>query len=142
LRALASDLGIADRVTFHGRIPLDAVPAVLAGADIALAPTRLDRFTVLTVSGKVYEAAAMGVPVVASALPTVEHDFPDGAVSTYPSGDVEAMAGAIIRLVDDPAARMGSVAAASAIVRELAWETVSRDYVALIDGLAADRPRR
>ncbi len=142
LRTLADDLGIGDRVTFHGRIPLDAVPAVLAGADIALAPTRLDRFTALTVSGKVYEAAAMRVPIVASSLPTVEHDFPDGAVLTYPSGDVDAMADAIIRLVDDPTARERSVAAASAIVSDLAWETVSRDYVALVDGLALDRPRR
>ena len=141
LRTLADDLGIADRVTFHGRIPLEAVPAALAAADIALAPTRLDRFTTLTVSGKVYEAAAMARPVVASALPTVEHDFPDGAVATYPSGDAEAMAAAIVRLVDDPSARERSVAAASAVVADLAWENVSRDYVALIDRLADARSR-
>ena len=139
LRALADELGIADRITFHGRIPLEEVPAVLAAADIALAPTRLDRFTALTVSGKVYEAAAMARPVVASALPTVEHDFPDGAVSTYPSGDADAMAAAIVHLVDDPAARERSVAAASAIVADLAWERVSPDYVALIDRLADAR---
>jgi glycosyltransferase involved in cell wall biosynthesis len=138
LRSLAAELGIADRVSFHGRIPLDAVPAVLAAADIALAPTRLDRFTALTVSGKVYEAAAMGKPVVATSLPTVEHDFPAGAVATYRSGDVDAMARAILCLVDDPAERERSVAAAASIVRDLAWETASRDYVALIDGLAAD----
>ena len=141
LRALAGELGIADRVAFHGRIPLDAVPAALAAADVALAPTRLDRFTALTVSGKVYEAAAMGKPVVATSLPTVELDFPDGAVATYRSGDAEAMAGAILRLVDDPVARERSVARASAIVAELAWENVSRDYVALIERVAEDRPR-
>jgi glycosyltransferase involved in cell wall biosynthesis len=141
LRSLAAELGIVDRVAFHGRIPLDAVPAVVAGADIALAPTRLDRFTALTVSGKVYEAAAMAKPVVATSLPTVEHDFPDGAVATYPSGDVEALAGAILRLVDDPVSRERSVAAASAIVADLAWEHASRDYVALIDRVAEDRPR-
>jgi glycosyltransferase involved in cell wall biosynthesis len=141
LRALAAELGIADRVAFHGRIPLDAVPAVLAAADIALAPTRLDRFTALTVSGKVYEAAAMGKPVVATALPTVEHDFPDGAVATYPSGDVEAMAGVMLGLIDDPVRRERSVAAATAIVTDLAWENASRDYVTLIDRVADDRPR-
>jgi glycosyltransferase involved in cell wall biosynthesis len=141
LRALADELGIAHRVKFHGRIPLDAVPAVLAGADVALAPTRLDRFTALTVSGKVYEAAAMGKPVVATSLPTVEHDFPDGAVATYASGDFEGLAVALLRLVDDPTARERSVARASEVVKALAWENAARGYVALIDRLAEDRPR-
>jgi glycosyltransferase involved in cell wall biosynthesis len=83
LRALADELGIAERVVFHGRIPIDDVPAAIAAADIGLAPTRLDRFTALTVSGKVYEYAAMRKPVVASRLPTVERDFPGDAARTY-----------------------------------------------------------
>ena len=78
LRALAAELGIRERVTFHGRIPIDDVPAAVAAADIGLAPTRLDRFTAMTLSTKVYEYAAMGKPVVASRLPLVERTFPDG----------------------------------------------------------------
>jgi glycosyltransferase involved in cell wall biosynthesis len=136
LRDLAAELGIAERVAFHGRIPIDDVPAALAAADIGLAPTRLDRFTALTVSGKVYEYAAMGKPVVASRLPTVERDFPGDAVRPYPSGDTQAMAAAIIALADDPEARSRSVAAATAVIADLAWDRVSSDYVALIDSLA------
>lgn len=136
LRELARDLGIADRVVLHGRIPIDDVPAVLAAADIGLAPTRLDRFTALTVSGKVYEYAAMRKPVVASRLPTVERDFPGDAVRTYPSGDADAMADAIIGLADDDAGRARAIEAASAVVASLAWDRVSRDYVALVDALA------
>ena len=135
LRALAEELGIADRVAFHGRIPIDEVPAVLAAADIGLAPTRLDRFTALTVSGKVYEYAAMRKPVVASRLPTVERDFPGDAVRTYHSGDAEGMAAAILGLADDDQARERSVDAASAVVDGLAWDRVSGDYVALVDAL-------
>lgn len=137
LRALASDLGIADRVAFHGRIPLEDVPGVLAAADIGLAPTRLDRFTALTVSGKVYEYAAMRRPIVASRLPTVERDFPGDAVATYPSGDHEAMAAGIIRLVDDDALRARAVAAAADVVNDLSWDRVSAGYVSLVDALAA-----
>ena len=136
LRSLANDLGIAERVVFHGRIPIDDVPAALADADIGLAPTRLDRFTALTVSGKVYEYAAMRKPVVASRLPTVERDFPADAVRTYPSGDAETLADAIIGLADDDAGRTRAVEAASAVVASLAWDRVSRDYVALVDALA------
>ena len=76
LRTLVTELGIGDRVTFHGRIPIDDVPAAVAAADIGLAPTRLDPFTAMSLSGKVYEYAAMGKPVVASALPMVERNFP------------------------------------------------------------------
>ena len=60
LRALTAELGIAERVTFHGRIPIEDVPAAVAAVDIGLAPTRLDRFTTMTISGKVYEYGAMG----------------------------------------------------------------------------------
>jgi glycosyltransferase involved in cell wall biosynthesis len=140
LRQQAAELGIADRVTFHGRIPVDDVPAAVAAADIGLAPTRLDRFTALTVSGKVYEYAAMAKPIVASALPTVTRDFPDGAVAAYPSGDAAAMAAAIEGVADDPAGRARSIAAASAIVGRLAWDHVAGAYLGLIDRLAGDRP--
>jgi glycosyltransferase involved in cell wall biosynthesis len=140
LRALADELGIAERVVFHGRIPIDDVPAAIAAADIGLAPTRLDRFTALTVSGKVYEYAAMRKPVVASRLPTVERDFPGDAARTYPSGDVDAMAAAIIDLVDDPEGRERSVAAAAKVVDGLAWDRVKADYLALVDSLAGGSP--
>ena len=138
LRALAADLGIADRVRFHGRVPLDKVPAALARADMGLAPTRLDRFTALTVSGKIYEYAAMRRPIVASSLPTVERDFGGDAVRTYPSGDHDAMAGEILRLADDDALRARAVTSAAAVVAGLAWDRVSADYVSLVDALAGD----
>jgi glycosyltransferase involved in cell wall biosynthesis len=141
LRALADELGIADRVIFHGRIPIDDVPAALAAADIGLAPTRLDRFTALTVSGKVYEYAAMRKPIVASRLPTVERDFGDAA-RTYASGDASAMADAVVDLADDADARERSISEAAAVVDGLAWDSLGRDYVALVDSLAGDRASR
>jgi glycosyltransferase involved in cell wall biosynthesis len=137
LRTLAEALGVADRVTFHGRIPIDDVPAAIAATDIGIAPTRLDPFTAMSQSGKVYEYAAMGKPVVASALPMVEHNFPAGAVATYPPGDAAAMTAAILRFVDDPLYRESAVAKATAVVAASAWENASRGYLALIERLAA-----
>ena len=89
-------------------------------------------------SGKVYEYAAMRKPVVASRLPTVERDFPGPAVRVYESGDADGMADAIIGLADDDAARERSIEAASAVVDGLAWDRVSRDYVALVDALTGE----
>jgi glycosyltransferase involved in cell wall biosynthesis len=139
LQQLALDLGLGDRVAFHGRIPIDDVPAAVAAADVGLAPTRHDAFTDLSLSTKIYEYAAMGKPVVATRLPMVERAFPNGSVLTYPPGDADAMADAILALVDDPALRTTVVDRALALVRSVAWEHESKAYVALVDRLTSGR---
>ena len=138
LRALASDRGVGDSVAFHGRIPLDAVPAAVARADIGLAPTRRSSFTDASLSTKIFEYGAMRKPVVASALPLVAQTFEPGTVQTYPPGRAGEMAAAIAGLVDDPGARERSVERMTARVRELAWEREAERYVALVDRLARD----
>ena len=138
LRNRAVELGLGDAVTFHGRVPIEAVPRALAAADIGLAPTRRTQFTDFSLSTKIFEYAAMGKPVVASRLPMVEATFPPGTVATYTAGDAGALASAIAGLVDDAPAREAAVARSMALVGELAWERVSERYLALLDGLARD----
>ena len=135
LAAQAAELGIADRVTFHGRIAIEDVPAAVAGADIGLAPTRHDRFTDMSLSTKVFEYAAMGKPVVASRLPMVERTFPPGTVAAYEPGNPKAMADAILAFADDPEARDAAVAATAEIVRTGSWEHESKGYLALVERL-------
>jgi glycosyltransferase involved in cell wall biosynthesis len=137
LKALAATLGVTDRVAFHGRIPIDDVPAAVAAADIGIAPTRRDRFTDLSLSTKVYEYAAMGKPVVASRLPLVERTFPPGTVSTYEPGDPPSMADAIVALADDADARERAVGQTARIVADAAWEHESQAYLALVERLIA-----
>jgi glycosyltransferase involved in cell wall biosynthesis len=143
LQALTDALGIADRVTFHGRIPIDEVPAAVAAADIGLAPTRHDEFTDLSLSGKVFEYGAMGKPVVASALPMLIAMFPAGTVATYRSGDTDGMVSAILTLVDHPVAREAAVTRTEAVVRDAAWERESIHYLEIVEALiAGSRPGR
>lgn len=135
LHALAIAAGIEDRVLFHGRIAIDDVPAAVAASDIGLAPTRLDRFTALTISTKIHEYAAMGKPVVATRLPLVVQTFPAGSVAAYEPGDATSMAAAIVGFVDDPTRRAAAVACTSEIVRTTAWEHEALAYLALVDRL-------
>ncbi len=139
LAAQAAGLGIAERVTFHGRIAIEDVPAAVAGADIGLAPTRHDRFTDMSLSTKVFEYAAMGKPVVASRLPMVERTFPAGTVSSYAPGDETAMADAILAFADDPITREAAVARTAEIVQAGSWEQESQGYIALVQRLIERR---
>jgi glycosyltransferase involved in cell wall biosynthesis len=137
LRAFAAARGVGDRVTFHGRIPIEDVPARIAVADAGLAPTRRDAFTDFSLSTKLFECAAMGKPVVASRLPTVCRYFGEEALFGYEPGDPASLAAALRRLVADAAARERAIAAASARVAELSWERESARYVALVGELLA-----
>src|SRR6478735_11573741 len=128
----AERLGIADAVTFHGRIPIGEVPAAIAAADVGLAPTRRTEFTDYSLSTKAYEYAAMDRSVVASRLPLVERTFGDDVV-TYAPGDAADLATALEAIVDDPAAREARVARAHARVDGLSWEREGRAYLDLVD---------
>ena len=138
LRSLATDLGVEDRVRFHGRIPIEDVPAAIAAADIGLAPTRRDPFTDFSLSTKIFEYGAMGKPAVASRLPMVERTFPAGSVVAYDAGDPKALADAVLGLVDDPSARDRAVSTTLDRVRELSWEREADKLARLIDGLDRD----
>jgi glycosyltransferase involved in cell wall biosynthesis len=139
LRGRAAGHGIAGLVTFHGRIPIEDVPAALAAADIGIAPTRLDAFTAVSLSTKIFEYGAMAKPVVASRLPLVEATFPADTVLTYPSGDADALAAAILGLAGDPVDRDARVTRTATRVAELGWEREADRYAALIDRMTAGR---
>lgn len=138
LRDQAAQMGIADRVGFHGRIPVDEVPAAIAAADIGLAPTRRSAFTDYSLSTKAFEYAAMGRPVVASRLPMVVRAFGDDIV-TYEPGDADDLATAIRRIVDDPEDREARVARALGRVQGRSWEIEATRYLGLVDRLTASR---
>jgi glycosyltransferase involved in cell wall biosynthesis len=137
LQALATELGVADLVSLRGRIPIEKVPAAVAVADIGVAPTRLDRFTAMSLSTKILEYAAMRKPVVASRLPTVERYFSADTLTTYDPGDAEALAAAVLKLIDDPDDRRARAERTRIRVEELGWERQAESYRVVVERLTA-----
>lgn len=118
LESRARRLGIADRVTFHGGLPHDAVLELYRRAHVFVLGCRVlrngDRDGVPNV---LVEAMAMGVPVAAtnvSALPELARD--GETALTCPSDDPAALAGALGRLFADPALRARLAGAARELV--------------------------
>jgi glycosyltransferase involved in cell wall biosynthesis len=142
LADLARDLGLADRVRFHGRIAIEEVPAALAAADIALAPTRRNPFTEHSLSTKLFESVAMAKPTVATRLPLVERTFAADEIRMYEPGDAADLARAILAYVDDAHDREARVARARLRVADMSWEREAVRYLELVDRTIArgDRP--
>jgi glycosyltransferase involved in cell wall biosynthesis len=133
-RAIART-GSGDRVHLHGRVPMDELPALLAGADIGLVPSRPEPYLQLSLSTKLLEYAAMGVPMIASDLATFRAHFTDAAVCYVPGGDPAALASAIRGLAADPDAtrRLGEEARRQA--ERYDWALQSRRYVEIVERL-------
>ncbi|MEZ5552340.1 MAG: glycosyltransferase family 4 protein [Pseudomonadales bacterium] len=120
LIALVGKLGIPDRVTFHGACDREQVRRLLAGMNLACAPS------VPTSDGRregipvaLIEAAACGLPLVASRLsgiPELVLDNQTGML-TEP-GDSEDIARVLEILARDPSTRKRLGEAAAANVRE------------------------
>lgn len=137
LRQQAGDLGLADAVQFHGRIPIEDVPAAVARADIGLAPTKRAEFTDYSLSTKIFEYAAMGKPVVASRLPLVERTLGD-AVLTYEPGSAADLAARIRAVTEDAGLREGLIARGTERVHALSWQREAEAYGRLIEEFAVD----
>jgi glycosyltransferase involved in cell wall biosynthesis len=113
LESLRDQLGIAHRLRLLGY--RDDPDTVLGTADAVAVPSTLpDPFP-----NSALEAAAAGVPVVASAHGGVVEMLHDGETGRLVApGDPRALAGALRELADDPSARARLGAAAAADVRE------------------------
>jgi glycosyltransferase involved in cell wall biosynthesis len=100
LRALAADLGVADRVTFAGFV--DPISDVYAAADVVVNPARFNEpFGQVAI-----EALAAGRPVVATCVGAIPEVLRDGvdALLVDPD-DPAAIARSVARLWSDAALR-------------------------------------
>ena len=134
-------LGMEDRVALHGRVPMEELPGLLAGADLALVPSLPEPYMHYSLSTKLLEAVAMGVPVIASDLATFRSHFSDAAIRYVPGGDPKALASAIRELAADPGGAARQAAEARRQAEPYAWPIQAGRYIEVIDRLA-DRSGR
>jgi glycosyltransferase involved in cell wall biosynthesis len=137
---LSRNLGLADHVTFTGRIPDEALVQYLSTADVCISPDGANGYNEYCTMNKTMEYMAVAKPVVAFDLLETRYSA-QGAALYAPPNDVRAFADRVVQLLDDDALRenLGQVGRAR-VEQELSWE---HSRGALLDAYArAFRMRR
>jgi Glycosyltransferase len=122
MRKLAGQLGVADYVTFTGRVPDDELLAMLNTADVCVNPDVANDMNDKSTMNKVMEYMALGKPIV-------QFDLTEGRVSAQDASlyarrnDPIDMARKLVALLDDAElrGRMGA-AGLERVKTALAWE--------------------
>jgi glycosyltransferase involved in cell wall biosynthesis len=139
IEAAIERVEVDDLVTLHGRVPLDELPRLIADADLGIVPSIHEPYLEYSLSTKLLEYVAMGIPVIASDLATNRAHFTDDAILFVSGGDPVALAGAIRAVVADPAAAQARAAEAQRQGAAYGWDEQRRRYVALVGRLAGRR---
>jgi glycosyltransferase involved in cell wall biosynthesis len=120
LRALAQELGLAQRARFLGAQRRATVFELLAAADAALLSSRWENFPHVVV-----EALAVGTPVISTSVGGVGEIVRDGENGLLVEiGDVDGLAAAVRRYLDDPALQARLRAAAAASIERFAPDAI------------------
>jgi glycosyltransferase involved in cell wall biosynthesis len=122
-RAIASRYGVAERVRFLG--PRQDVERVLQASDVIVLPTLYETFSLAA-----HEAAASGLPVVATPVHGVAELVGDGEAGLIVERTRASVGAALAQLAADPALRSRLGAEARRRALELDWD---RSVASILD---------
>lgn len=135
MKQMARDLGIADYVTFTGRVPDQQLLEMLNTADVCVNPDVANDMNDKSTMNKIMEYMALGKPIVQFDL--VEGKYSAQQASLYANkNDPVDMARKIAQLLDDPEerARMGAFGR-NRVINELEWVYEEPKLLAAYDRL-------
>jgi glycosyltransferase involved in cell wall biosynthesis len=118
--ALAERLEIDSAVVFTGRVENEQIAGLYRSADVMVNPSLADNMP-----NSVLEALASGVPVVSTHVGGVPYLVQhEKTALLVPPGDVDAMANAVIRVLEDPELADHLVTSGFAEIQQYTWPNV------------------
>ncbi|MDZ7589285.1 MAG: glycosyltransferase family 4 protein [Rubrivivax sp.] len=131
VQALARELGLAERVVWHGEVDTAALQAHYAAAELLVLASLHEGYGMV-----VAEALAAGLPVLASDAGALAQTLPAQAGWRVPTGDVPALHAALQRLIAEPALRRRLAAGARQAGQRLpGWPAQAARFAAVLDAL-------
>jgi hypothetical protein len=138
LRSRVDELGLAN-VSLHPGVPHREVPALLAAADICLAPLRCVPLFATFIPSKIFEYLAAGRAVVGGVAGEAAQILHEAGAAVVSPEDSAALAAAIRELAADPARRLAMSRQGRAYVeRSFDRVALAREYRKILE-MAGDR---
>jgi glycosyltransferase involved in cell wall biosynthesis len=138
VRARVEALDLCDRAHITGRfLPhrdvLERIGSASAGV-ICNLPIELNKGALPT---KLFEYAALGVPIVSADLPTIREYFSPREVRFFRAGSADQLADALRDVAADPETAKARASAARRRYEEYRWPVSARRYVELLERLGS-----
>jgi glycosyltransferase involved in cell wall biosynthesis len=140
MKQLAAELGVADHVTFTGRVPDAELLDILNTADVCVNPDVANEMNDKSTMNKIMEYMALGKPIVQFDL--TEGRFSAQNASLYAErNDSVDLARKIVDLLDDPQRRMAmGEFGRKRVTRELEWKFEAPKLLAAYESLWLRKP--
>ena len=130
LDAAIAKSGLCDRLQLAGAVSSEELSRFYGEADLFVLPSRFEGY------GMAYaEALAHGLPVVATTAGAIPDTVPADAGILVPVEDVAALAGALRRLIEQPAAR-AALAAAARAAHFPSWSEQAAKFAQVLERVA------
>jgi glycosyltransferase involved in cell wall biosynthesis len=133
-RKQAKDLGVEDRVSFHGWMSGDAIQEFIAKCAVGVFPSRVESFGM-----SMAEAMGAGLPIIATRVGALPEFIEDGVTGTLvPSGNIPALYRAILEKLENPDRAQAQADIGRETVRQrFCWDQAARKmteiYQAVLD---------
>lgn len=145
LRSLAQRLGVSDRVSFEGYVPLEHLLREIDESNAGLVATKRDEFRDVVHCLKMFEFVSMQKPVICSRTPAVSACFDEESFLYFTASDDQDLARAIKRLSKEQDLGAKLVARATAANDAYRWPRQREIYLSLmrqvLEGQLATAPR-
>jgi glycosyltransferase involved in cell wall biosynthesis len=124
-RQMAGELGVADHVSFPGRIEYEQAPRYLALGEVAVGP----KLSETESNGKLYNYMACALPTVAFDTPPSREILGDLGIYV-PRGDATALADGIVRLLASPEkSRQLGLSLRQRVMEHFSWQNTARQLL-------------
>lgn len=140
LQDLARHLGVSDHVVFTDQVPHDEIADYYALLDVFVVPRVDERAARLVTPLKPYEAMAMRLPLVVSALPALLEIIGDGDRGvSFPVCDADGLCRVLTELAGDPERRQALAERGHQwVLEQRTWQALAAHYQQVYAGVLGD----